>query len=57
MSEHCEGCVAQGREDAARDLRLWIHDTHPIIKGFADVDVDAALDVVAGVRGKVQADE
>jgi hypothetical protein len=38
----------RGRKDAARDLRAWIHDNHPSIKGYADIYVEGALDVVEG---------
>jgi hypothetical protein len=36
------------RKDAARDLRMWIHDNHPILKGYADIYVEGALAVVEG---------
>jgi hypothetical protein len=38
----------RARMDAARDLRLWIGQNAPPIKGWADVYVDEALDVVEG---------
>jgi hypothetical protein len=44
--------VAAARTDArtaaARDLRVWIHNDYPVIKGWADIYVEAAYDVVEG---------
>jgi hypothetical protein len=39
---------ADERTDAARDLRLWIRDNYPSIKGYSDVNVEEALTVVEG---------
>jgi hypothetical protein len=36
------------RKQAARDLREWIFNTYPSIKGYSDIYVEAALDVVEG---------
>jgi hypothetical protein len=36
------------RKDAARDLSVWIHENHPQIKGWSDIPVDEALDIVEG---------
>jgi hypothetical protein len=40
--------IREVRKDAARDLRQWIHENHPIIKGYSDIYVEGALMVVEG---------
>ena len=41
-------CAECWRRDAARDLRTWIGDKHRPIKGWVDLPVDEALDIVEG---------
>jgi hypothetical protein len=47
INERSEG-YNEGRKDAARDLSVWIHENHPQIKGYADIPVEEALDIVEG---------
>jgi hypothetical protein len=39
---------ADSRKDAARDLRVWIHDNHPGIKGWADIPVEEMFNIIEG---------